>query len=141
MRWSLCCRLAQKDPYIWFGTCELTVKSGKYIHIPPYPYQQVEHVLTIYRGQNRILRENRQAKIIVLECPYFLAYRWNKFQGRKYSTQTEETEKKQDTELKSIVQYFNDQLKLINRDRTTPKISQDQIISSKKKEYHIQNTK
>jgi hypothetical protein len=97
--------------------------------------------MTIYRGQNTILRENRQAKIIVLECPYFLAYRWNKFQGRKYSTEIEETEKKQDTELKSIVQYFNDQLKLINRDRTTPKISQDQIISSKKKEYHIQNTK
>ena len=25
--------------YIWFGTCELTDKSGKYIHTSPYLYQ------------------------------------------------------------------------------------------------------
>jgi hypothetical protein len=65
---------------------------------------------------------------------FFLSvYRWNKHQGREYNTQTEEIEKKQDTELKSITKYFNDQLQLINRDWTTPKISQDQIILSKKK--------
>ena len=33
-------RRAQRPiAYIWFGTCELTDKSGKYIHTSPYPYQ------------------------------------------------------------------------------------------------------
>ena len=68
-----------------------------------------------------------------MECTYLLVYRWNKSQGRENNTHTEETEKKQDTELKSIIKYFNDQLKLINRDWIIPKISQDQIISKKKK--------
>ena len=128
--------------YIWFGTCELTDKSGKYIHTSPYPYQQAEHVLTIYREvKQRIFRENRQAKIIFLECPFLSVYRWNKHRGREYNTQTEEIEKKQDTELKSITKYFNDQLQLINRDWTTPKISQDQIILSKKKRISHANYK
>jgi hypothetical protein len=159
-----------------------------------YPYQQAEHVLTIYREvKQRIFRENRQAKIIFLECPFLSVYRWNKHRGREYNTQTEEIEKKiftrficqftsskpdvynktlgssgslneifneigadvcttfiykteeiekkQDTELKSITKYFNDQLQLINRDWTTPKISQDQIILSKKKRISHANYK
>jgi hypothetical protein len=81
-------------------------------------------LLYIYREvKQRIFRENRQAKVIFLECPFLSVYRWNKHQGREYNTQTEEIEKKQDTELKSIAKYFNDQLQLINRDWTTPKIS------------------
>jgi hypothetical protein len=98
--------------------------------------------LTIYREvKQRIFRENRQAKVIFLECPFLSVYRWNKHQGREYNTQTEEIEKKQDTELKSITKYFNDQLQLINRDWTTPKISQDQIILSKKKRISYANYK
>jgi hypothetical protein len=64
-----------------------------------------------------------------------------KHQGREYNTQTEEIEKKQDTGLKSIIKYFNNHLNLINRDWITPKISQDQIISSKKKRISHANYK
>jgi hypothetical protein len=60
---------------------------------------------------------------------------------REHNTQSEEIDKKQDTELKSIIKYFNNQLNLINRDWTTPKISQDQIISSKEKRISHANYK
>jgi hypothetical protein len=128
--------------YIWFGTCELTEKSGKYIHTSTYPYQQAEHVLTIYREiKQRISHENSQSKVIFIECPFLSVYRWNKHQRREHNTQSEEIDKKQDTELKSIIKYFNNQLNLINRDWTTPKISQDQIISSKEKRISHANYK
>ena len=98
--------------------------------------------MTIYREvKQRIFRENRQAKVIFLECPFLSVYRWNTHQGREYNTQTEEIEKKQDTGLKSIIKYFNNHLNLINRDWITPKISQDQIISSKKKRISHANYK
>jgi hypothetical protein len=69
--------------------------------------------------KQRISHENSQAKVIFLECPFLSVYRWNKHQGREYNTQSEEIDKKQDTELKSIIKYFNNQLNLINRDWTT----------------------
>ena len=30
----------------WFGTCELTIKKGKYIYLRKPPYQNVEYCLT-----------------------------------------------------------------------------------------------
>jgi rRNA pseudouridine-1189 N-methylase Emg1 (Nep1/Mra1 family) len=34
---------------IWFGTCEITEKEGKYISIRKYPYQNIEVSLSQYR--------------------------------------------------------------------------------------------
>lgn len=67
--------------------------------------------------------------------PYFSIYRWNKFQGKTFTEITEAEEKRQDTILKDLVDYYNQQLLLINCEHTIkiPNISQDQIISSKKR--------
>jgi hypothetical protein len=56
----------------WFGTCELSTKSGKFSDIIRNPYQTVEQLLTEYRQIKRdILLANSSAKVVFLECPYF----------------------------------------------------------------------
>jgi len=121
---------------LWFGTCELTIKKGKYTELNTCPYQHIEALLTRYREtKQNIININSRAQIYFIECPYFSIYRWNKFHGKTYTETTEAEEKQQDTILKDLVDYYNQQLPLINCERTIkiPTISQDQIISSKKR--------
>ncbi|CAG2238628.1 unnamed protein product [Mytilus edulis] len=59
--------------FIWFGTCELSKKSGRFSNIIEHPYQVTEQILADYRViKNQILQENNTASIVFLECPYFL---------------------------------------------------------------------
>ena len=119
---------------IWLGTCEITTKTGKFCTLSKYPYQQVEEILTQYReAKDKIKHSNRNANIYFMECPYYSILTWNKSQGKKYSSNEEREVQKLDNELKSVVNYFNQQLMLINREHIVPRISQDQIIASKRK--------
>lgn len=62
------------DPIVvvWFGTCEITDKEGKYITIKSHPYQNIGFTLTKYREfRDKLLRENHNTKIVFLECPYY----------------------------------------------------------------------
>jgi hypothetical protein len=63
---------------VWFGTCEITDKEGKYITIKSYSYQNIEFTLTKYREfRDKLLRENHNTKIVFLECPYYSISRYN----------------------------------------------------------------
>jgi len=152
------------DPIVvvWFGTCEITAKEGKYITIKSHPYQNIEFTLTKYREfRDKLLRENHNTKIVFLECPYYSISRYNsrskkckdmnnnptplnkgkkhypnlvvnKVRGRRQVALASQV----DIKLCHMVDYFNDQLKLVNTFKT-PRISQDIIASGKRigKEY------
>ena len=63
----------------WFGTCELTAKKGKYIYIRQPLYQNVEICLTEARDVKvQLLRANKEAKIVFLDCPYYSTIKYNK---------------------------------------------------------------
>ena len=130
-------RLANKPTVlIWLGTCEITSKKGKFIQLIDYPFQTIEEILDQYWSiKKKILRVNSQATVCFLECPYFSISIWNKYQGRIPDQDQEGTDKKQGNELKSVIEYFNQQLSLLNASVIShiPKLSKDQIISSKKK--------
>lgn len=128
-------RLAQEPIIlIWFGTCELSVKNGKFSKIIDYPYQEVEQILTRYRVvKQSILAANPSVKITFIECPYISILRWNKFQGFQINTESKKKNTIQDTKLNTVIKYYNQRLDYINTGSHIPKISQDQIICSKKK--------
>ena len=56
---------------VWLGTCAIS-KKDKYIKLRSYPYQNIELVLTEYRElKNEILKVNKYAKVLFIECPYY----------------------------------------------------------------------
>jgi len=64
---------------IWFGTCELTRKSGKYLKLRESPFQNIEICLTECRKfKKRLLEANKSALIVFLECPYYSIKKYNK---------------------------------------------------------------
>ena len=136
---------------IWLGTCEITQKTGKYVKIRQYPYQNIEFILSEYRElKNRIKEINNTAKVIFLECPYYSKTRYNKEKAltprnkrrdninrssiliRQYkSKRTVTISSNTDNNLCQQVDYYNKHPRIINRIKT-PRLSQDIIISNKK---------
>lgn len=120
--------------FLWFGSCEITQKKGKYTEIVDHPFQYVEDILTEYRDAIAVIQDKAPtAKIFVLQCPYYSTYYWNKAQGLKYDTESTKKYRDQDQQLRLVIEYYNRQLELINKDWESPQIAKDQIISSKKK--------
>jgi hypothetical protein len=101
----------------------ITDSKGKYIVNSQVPNQM--YAIGRWALLTCLMKSSTKSELMfapLLYITFLPVYRWNKHQGREYNTQTEEIEKKQDTGLKSIIKYFNNQLNLINRDWTTPKI-------------------
>jgi hypothetical protein len=123
------------------GTCDITEKKGKYISVKSYPYQKIEFALNKYRTlKSRLLQANPEATVVFLECPYYSITRFNKFKitnsnsktgTNKYYQRNAIAASRADKQVCCMVDYFNDHLRLINRNCGTPRISQDIIASSK----------
>lgn len=63
---------------LWFGTCELTVKRGKYIFISDNLDDKLEEIrLSYIKYKEKILSVNSGSKVIYLECPYQSLIMWN----------------------------------------------------------------
>ena len=132
-----------KNPVVivWLATCDVTKKKGKYISAKSYPYQKIEFALNKYRTlKSRLLQANPEATVVFLECPYYSITRFNKFKITNSNSKTGTNKYYQrnsiaaaiaDKQVCCMVDYFNDHLRLINRNCGTPRISQDIIASSK----------
>ena len=83
--------------WIWLGTCEIS-KKDKYIKLRSYPYQNIELVLTEYRERrNEILKVNKYAKVLFIECPYYSITKANRL---KRGANNRETDKNNNTIVK-----------------------------------------
>ncbi|CAG2223879.1 unnamed protein product [Mytilus edulis] len=139
---------------IWLGTCEITQKKNKTIQFRKSPYQNIEETLTQYRDlKQQIITTKPSATVLFIECPYYSITRANKpkdsinlnvnskkkiYPSLLVNKATKGHRKVQlatniDKELSEQIDYFNDHLKLINRLYSTPRISQDFILSNKTK--------
>jgi len=145
---------------VWFGTCELTSKKGKYIKLRHPSYQIAEICLTEYRDfKDKILDTNNNTKMVLLDCPYYSPKKYHILNKSTTNSQNEpdvkgdsnnlkviSNNKKrkvipplyEDKNLSSVVDYFNNHLKLIN-DLKTPRFTTDIIASHKKKQILGQN--
>ena len=144
-----------KDPIIlvWLGTCEITRKVDKYIKLYKYPYQNIEFILTEYRKlRYQIRRKNLSALVFFIACPSYSITKANKpkhlvvsstinlGKAKRYPSLTVNKIRelrevqwaaKVDKEVSTQIDYYNDHLKLLNRGISTPRLSQDIILSNK----------
>jgi hypothetical protein len=91
----------------WFGTCELSTKSGKFSDIIRNPYQTIEQLLTENR---QIKRDILPAKVGFLECQYVSILLWNKSQSIQCTPSIVRKYTRQDSQLKLLIDYSNQQL-------------------------------
>lgn len=114
---------------IWLGTCELTVKRGKYIHLADNLDDKLQTVVEDYIAyKQQILSVNIHSKIIFMECPFQSILIWNFLKQHPHPGSF-----KQDQQiLEQYITKLNQQIKLINGNQVVPHISQDMVFSIKK---------
>lgn len=123
---------------LFFGTCELTDKRGKYIHIPVDIETRIDEIIDKYiKYKARILQYNAGATVIYLECPFFSIIIWN-FLRKHPSPGIFELDQKR---LEDAILTFNLKLKDINGDRAVPRLTLDFIYSIKKRNKPIRKYK
>lgn len=121
-----------KEPLVilFFGTCELTNKNGKYIYLPRDINARVEQIIEQYSTyKRRVLECNPQATVLFLECPYFSIIIWNFLKGHPHPGIFNNDQKK----LEEAIVLFNLKLKELNGNRVVPRLSVDFMYSTKKK--------
>ena len=114
--------------FVWFGTCELTDKVGKFISLKNNPTETVDQLIVKYRYfKSSIQRCNNSATVLFINCPYYSIVEWNRRKGCNNINQYLE----QETLLHETIDYLNSNIDRINCTRT-PKLCLDIIRSSKK---------
>ena len=111
---------------VWLGTCELTEKDNRKIKIRNYSglsdHGKITKILENYCTLKASITEQLpKAKVIFLECPYYSISRWNN-----------EENSEQDNKLRGLIDKLNSEIQQFNS-IPTPRLSQDQLLSSKKK--------
>ena len=125
----------------------MTAKKGKYIYIRQPPYQNIERCLTEAReAKEKLLRANKEAKIIFLDCPYYSTIKYNnKTSNRtvhpirgnlKLTAINNKTISVNDLKLNKAVDYYNSQLLLLNN-VVTPKFGIDILAPTKRAIYKV----
>lgn len=115
---------------LWFGSCEMTRKQGKYISLvnnPEHKLDQIKNDYIAYKQQ--IMNANKNSTIIFLECPYQSIVIWNFVKGHPYPGAFKDEQKI----LEQYVTKLNRIIKELNGDQVVPHLSQDMIFSIKKK--------
>ena len=119
---------------LFFGTCELTNKVGRYIHLPDNIENRIEEVIKSYAiYKERILQYNRDAVVIFLDCPYFSIVIWNFLRKHPYPGIFESDQRI----LEESILTFNRKLKDLNGDIVVPRLALDFMFSTKKKGKQI----
>lgn len=120
---------------LFFGTCELTVKHGKYILLPQDPQERVQQIIEQYiEYKQRIIECNPDAKVFFLECPYFSLIIWNFLKGHPHPGMFDQDQKR----LEDAIYSLNLKIKEINGDAIVPRLAVDMVYSLKKKNKPIQ---
>lgn len=121
--------------FIWLGTCEFTIKEARNLYINEDTSVNVDLVVRKYESFKReILSINNKATVLFIECPPVLCSRWNVFRGVPgRSVDTDNT----DDRLLQAIQYFNGKVNEMNGSHNAPRLYQDLIQTSKKKNSSI----
>ena len=115
---------------LWFGTCELTFKNGKYIRLAEdidNKLQEIEHSYIAYK--EKVLRVNSNSTVIFLECPSFSIPVWNRVKGHYYPERFDNEQ----LELEKAIKTLNYIIRAINGNMRVPKLSLDLEDSTKRR--------
>ena len=115
---------------LFFGTCELTNKEGKYILLPDNIENRINEVIERYANYKKtILKYNPDSIVIFLQCPYFSLIIWNFLKKHPFPGSFEKDQKT----LEDSIILFNKKIKELNGDRAIPNLNLDFMYSIKKK--------
>lgn len=63
--------------YIWLGTCDLTVKEGRFIYLRSKHSDSVRTVTNCFRDIYNFVRQFSRVRCVFLEIPPYSIYNWN----------------------------------------------------------------
>ena len=123
-------RLRNPVVILWFGSCEMTQKNGKYISLIDNPEDKLVQIRNDYIAyKQQIKNANKNSTIIYLECPFQSIVIWNFVKGHPSPGSFKDEQRL----LESYITKLNHIIKEINGDQVVPHLSQDMIFSIKKK--------
>ena len=123
---------------LWFGTCELTVKRGKYIFIADNLEAKLNSVVQSYIAyKQQILSVNNRSKVIFMECPFQSIIIWNFLRKHPHPGSFKNDQR----QLEDYIAKLNCKISEINGNQVVPHISQDLIFSIKKRKRSAKNLK
>jgi len=95
---------------VWVGTCDLTIKSGKFIRIKSDIDKAQRNLVTNLLQLEEHILENQYTRLTVLEVPYISTSQWNEFYGHENPNSF----KDDDIRLKRAIDVINGVIRSIN---------------------------
>ena len=115
---------------LWFGTCELTVKNGKYIFLAENLDAKLYQIKRDYiEYKEQLMITNASCKVIFLECPHQSLIVWNFLKGHPTPGVFRDDQKT----LEDYITKLNYIIQEINGNQVVPHLAQDLVFSIKKK--------
>lgn len=105
--------------YIWQGTCDISVKEGKFTRVRCFENSVIDHILSQYHRVIEIVNQYQNTKVKFIEVPCFSVFAYNKFKGHT----DPDSFKDQDKEIFREVEQLNSSIREINSsitERTLP---------------------
>jgi len=108
--------------YLWTGTCDLTVKSGKYIKLRHHSNKSVDTIIDQYNRAIKLVEKFEGAEIKIVDCPILSIVNWNK--NKKHNNPAKF--RVDDFQVTRQIKLLNSKISEINRSLTknTKKTSQ-----------------
>ncbi|MEW8544374.1 MAG: hypothetical protein AB2693_12640, partial [Candidatus Thiodiazotropha sp.] len=100
--------------YIWLGTCDLTVKSGKYVSLQENADESYRKLIGNLKSLSRFA-EDKHFKIVFLEVPFISLEKYNGFYGHK----TPEIFHNDDLRLQELFNCTNEEIVKLNKRNST----------------------
>lgn len=98
--------------YFWTGTCDLTFKNKKSIHLASREEGIVEDLITTFKKVSNLQEECKGVKVTILEIPFYSIQAWNRNKGLK----PREVEEEEDHILKKQIETINKEIRKLNTD-------------------------
>ncbi|CAC5373567.1 unnamed protein product [Mytilus coruscus] len=96
--------------YLWSGTCDLTIKKGKYIHLRNRDNKTIEQIEKQYIRAIKIVEKYPAAEIKLIDCPILSIVSNNKYKGHN----NPETFKTDDFQITRRIKHLNTKIIEIN---------------------------
>lgn len=96
--------------HIWLGTCDISVKEGKFTRVRCWDTSVIDHILSQYHRVIGIVNQYPNTKVKFIEVPCFSVFAYNKCKGHT----DPDSFKDEDKEIYRQVEQLNSSVREIN---------------------------
>ena len=120
--------------YIWLGTCDLTVKEGKFISLRSTDFQVVTDLCQTYQDILKYMRKFPTVRLIFLQIPLYSVYWWNAFHNHPEPDQFVKQDEILHDQLYEVNKYLVTLNNYLHEGINSPDFNSD-ILASRKGHY------